>query len=126
VELGEGRLASWDRAACGQLCQALDFDFTCVRELSEQNAALASVVAAELDRAHALIAAHRSSACQKLSESADPALARQLDVELAAVEQTLSLIIRLGREVTAYSESQDTSQAEAQTRRLAELMDTLL
>ncbi|MDR1513574.1 MAG: PAS domain-containing protein, partial [Propionibacteriaceae bacterium] len=53
VEILDSGLAAYDRDAINQVCQALDFDFTQVSELSEQNASYAATMIHELGRAHA-------------------------------------------------------------------------
>ena len=125
-ELLDNRLADDDRDAVGQLCQALSHDFSQVRELSEQNAAYASTLVHELDRAYALITAgHQDIAGQRLGAFTSTELVGRIQAEAATVEQALKLIARLGHQATAISQPQDTRLVDAQVARLLEVMDSL-
>jgi len=127
VEILDDGLEDHDRSAVQEVCQALDFDFTEVSELSEQNAAYAATMAHEHDRAGALIADHQTVVAQ-LAEDLGPTSAQlvpQIKRDLATVEAALTLIAHLGREATSVATPQGTHVAEYQVARLLELMDSL-
>ena len=115
-----------DRDSVGQLCQALDLDFTRVSELSEQNAADAATLVHELGRARALVAAALSDIARRpaIDAAATDVVAR-LQAQLVEVEAGLESIARLAGDVRALSQPQDTRLAEIQIARLQELMDSL-
>jgi aerotaxis receptor len=129
VEILDDGLAEHDRSAVQEVCQALDFDFTQVSELSEANASYAATMVHELNRAHLLIGDHQSVVAQLTEDlGATPAgadLVPRLRDELATAEAALNLIAHLGHEATTVATPQDTHLAEFQIARLLELMDSL-
>jgi aerotaxis receptor len=123
VEIIDDGLAAYDQDAIRQVCQALDLDFAIVGELTERTASYAATTVHELNRAHGLIADHRSVVRQATAGAvrAAPAIAQQL----AGVEDALALIEHLGREAESITTPQDTRLAETQVAGLLALMDTL-